>query len=832
MSLAHQFAYIAQHGYYHNSGTRRRKAFSPKPGSHDDGPSGGPLLGGIGTPAFGRNLSGVFDRWHLQPGYHAVREIRSAQLLVWWKAVPDENCEPAGPSGFESTGCRALSLESADITMETAVLFPFSIERFTEDKMPIEVYLRFFSPVVPGVLSAAAMPAVYIDIELYNRSPAQLEAAAALFWPNQLGWRQPIDSSESETVCSWPARGNYGNINLPVQTALAPKLNSAAVVQTRNPALPVQRDLEGEVLMAVYGEHGRVEVSRELSFKTEANGTGLPAEDQQYTFPWVRRHFSLHGRLPQSEESWQARCHEGIGSAVAARVPLAPGSSSGERVDGHSTARLHFLLVHDLPLVEFGGGRVWQRAYCRHYGSSGRNALKIATDAVSGKQEWEERIREWQRRIAKGSLINDLYFLVGGGTAWVSGTGTHPSASAETGRSDPGCQPHFALLEGFDTGYFYYNTFDLWVYAFPALLSGWQPLAAGVFEEYLCSVALEDQTERIIYRPAERRQVLVPGKIPHDLGSAMEDPWYEVNAYSWRDDPNVWRDHNPGFILSFYLFRRFAGDRITAAEYRRLVQAAEYMLSQDRDEDGLPEHSEFGDSTWDALSLSGIGAYSGALAIGALGVMGRLGAEHDTALAERYRQLAAAAVQSYQKALWNGQYFNSSSEGKYRRAIQADALFGVYLADLAGLRWVPDQKDGPSAGNRGALLPVEQIRSHLLAVYEYNFRGYKNGRVGPLLVSNPENQGYRRDGGEDLQLGEVIVGSAWAYAAMLDYYGLEREAEAVETALVRTLYEHSGLQFRTPAAWDGEGRFRAPLNMRPLASWFLHLNEICGRPVV
>jgi non-lysosomal glucosylceramidase len=156
--------------------------------------------------------------------------------------------------------------------------------------------------------------------------------------------------------------------------------------------------------------------------------------------------------------------------------------------------------------------------------------------------------------------------------------------------------------------------------------------------------------------------------------------------------------------------------------------------------------------------------------------------------------------------------------GKYRKAIQSDALFGQYLADLAGLR-----------ENSDDMLPLSQIRSHLLAVYAYNFRGCKNGRVGPLLVSNPFLQNYTRDGGEDLQLGEVIVGSAWAYAAMLDYYGLTREAEEVEAALVRTLYERSGLQFRTPAAWDGEGRFRAPLNMRPLASWFLHLNKIAGR---
>ena len=70
------------------------------------------------------------------------------------------------------------------------------------------------------------------------------------------------------------------------------------------------------------------------------------------------------------------------------------------------------------------------------------------------------------------------------------------------------------------------------------------------------------------------------------------------------------------------------------------------------------------------------------------------------------------------------------------------------------------------------------------------------------------------------------MGSAWAYTGMLDYYGLQQKAGEVAGVMVQTLYHDSGLQFRSPAAWDGKRRFRAPLNMRPLASWFLYLNRI------
>ncbi len=809
MDLKQEFTRLQQNGQYYTATGLFNQKFAPKPGSHDDGPGGGPFYGGIGAPAFSRSLTGSFNRWHLQPGYHACRDIRSAALLLWWH---EQETEPE---------CRVLSLHGLGVKgihpwkpqeMETTVLFPFTIEHYAAEDLPVEVLVRFFSPVVAKDLVASSLPVVYIDVEIHNRTETELEASVALFWPNQLGWRQPLDASEHMTVCSWPARGNYGNINLPIAGD-----RSKGVVQTRNPQLSVKRDLEGEVLVLTYSHRSgqnQMHITREITFKTEPNGTGGEPESQAFTFPWAAASFSKNGDLPETEESFPARCHEGIGSAVAQRIQLAP----------QCQEKLHFMLVHDLPKVEFGGGRVWDRAYCEHFGEDGHNSVRIGSFAIEHKADWLQYIKNWQEEILKlldkerirtqqisTVLINDLYFLVAGGTAWVSATTDYKIRLKN--------KSHFALLEGFDTGYYYYNTFDLWVYAFPALLAGWPSLAESVFTDYLRTVDLYDDSTRIIYRQAEQRPVLKPGKIPHDIGSAMEDPWHDLNAYSWRDDPNMWRDHNPAFITSFYFFRKCTGKRITKAEWLVLERALQFMLLQDSDGDGLPEHREFGDSTWDALCISGIGAYSGALAIAALASMVRITADFDTEKAAAYNRMLVDAVTAFQHELWNGRYFRNSSRGKYKDAIQADALFGLYLADLAGLRQEFE------LGTLGAYIPLDRIRSHLRTVYEYNFLGYEKGRVGPLLITNPELTEYSRDGGEDLQLGEVIVGSAWAYAAMLDYYGLKNEASEVEFSLAKTLYRDSGLQFRTPAAWDGKGFFRAPLNMRPLASWFFILRQ-------
>ena len=71
-----------------------------------------------------------------------------------------------------------------------------------------------------------------------------------------------------------------------------------------------------------------------------------------------------------------------------------------------------------------------------------------------------------------------------------------------------------------------------------------------------------------------------------------------------------------------------------------------------------------------------------------------------------------------------------------------------------------------------------------------------------------------------LQVGEVIVGSARSTAALMQRFGLREEGGAMADAVNRTLYQRSGLQFRTPAALGAGGTFRAPSNLRPLASWY------------
>jgi non-lysosomal glucosylceramidase len=176
-----------------------------------------------------------------------------------------------------------------------------------------------------------------------------------------------------------------------------------------------------------------------------------------------------------------------------------------------------------------------------------------------------------------------------------------------------------------------------------------------------------------------------------------------------------------------------------------------------------------------------------------------------TSIPDVYERRLAAAREVLD-GLWSGSFFRAASEGKYTDAIMPDSLMGLFYADLCGT---------------APIVPPDRIAGHLRSAHEICHRGHADGRFGPLLIGERELRTYTCDGGEELQVNEVLIGSGWLFAAMLRHYGLTAEATDVATSLRDTLYGGTGLQFRTPAAIDGHGRFRAPLNMRPLAAWWL-----------
>lgn len=636
---------------------------------------------------------------------------------------------------------------------------------------------------------------MHIDLQHWK---AEVESiSVALFWPNLMGWSMMPLTSAERAGQQWPNQTHAGQINHLVHNS-----QQRCHLAQRRQVIDASADI-GETGLSACTDTGQL--SFHLTVKANQNETGTPYAEQAFTLAWLEQQWLQQGHFNNDATQWSAHWHEPLLSAISAKFD-APGSVT-------------FALTFDWPQVQFGQGRRWWRSYTTAFGRDGRRSAQIANYTFDHLTHWLGSINQWQQQTlgqiqsgqmtwsekTAGAVLNENWSISAGAAAWVSEP-VQPLTPGQAPFRQPG---HFGWLEGFDSGYFYYNTLDLYVYAFAGLSALWPDLAQSVFDDYLDTGALSCPELRPVYRTGALAPVLVAGKLPHDLGSPAEDPWVALNGYVMRDDPNVWKDHNPSFIVSFYLNRQLTAAPADASHLATLETLAEFIKTQTDPAIALPIHQEFGDSTWDNLDMRGLSSYTGSWVIAAWAVMARLWQEQgNTDKAAAYDTLLHKAQTGFEQ-LWAERFYRTNSEGKYRNATQCDALIGVFYARLAGL---------------GDLLPLARIRRHLETVWENNVDAFHQGTIGPLLVAEPGIHRYGKDGGEELQVNEVLVGSAWVFVAMLAEYGLHDKARTLADRMVTFQYDRSGLQFRTPAAWDGDARFRAPLNMRPLSiAWLQHV---------
>jgi hypothetical protein len=171
--------------------------------------------------------------------------------------------------------------------------------------------------------------------------------------------------------------------------------------------------------------------------------------------------FSKDGRLPNSDFKWISS-GETLAGAIAVRFTLQP----------HEKRVVPMVISWDLPLMEFGTGRRWHRHYTDFFGTSGKNALKVAAEGLTHASEWSDAIDAWQAPYVndaskpewyRAELFNELYALTDGGSLWGRPVG-----------ADPKSPPLFSFLECYD--YPYYSTLDVRFYGSMPLIKFWPEL--------------------------------------------------------------------------------------------------------------------------------------------------------------------------------------------------------------------------------------------------------------------------------------------------------------------------------------------------------------------
>ena len=237
-------------------------------------------------------------------------------------------------------------------------------------------------------------------------------------------------------------------------------------------------------------------------------------------------------------------------------------------------------------------------------------------------------------------------------------------------------------------------------------------------------------------------------------------------------------DGQCGAVLKAYREHLLSADRrFLDDHWERIRKAMDYAIrTWDIDADGVMEQPQF--NTCDR-EIFGPNTFVSSLYLAALRAaetMARLC--RDEAAADRYRELFEKGRATIARTLFNGEYYIQASdriEQGYGRGCWSDQLVGQWWARMLGL---------------GDILPAEQVRSALSAVFRHNwlwsmegfegtqrFREFADGRDKGLLCGTWPTGGRPED--PILYRDECWTGVEYQVAAHKLYEGQVEEALAI-----------------------------------------------------
>src|ERR1700687_4921733 len=747
----------------------------------DDGIWQGAPVGGFGAGSFSRTYRGDFARWHMQGGVHKYQTVYSNQFAMFQKSEGDAQgvARVLSATHPQNGQLAAWQWDYPVGAGNYAALYPKSWFDYRWDKFPAHVTVEQFSPILPDNYKETSYPVAVYRWHAENPSSKRVTVSILLSWENMLGLFRNFRRDLGGGI-------NAGNFNHIEQESTAAG-TMKGVVFDRNHLGPVTEGWDGQMTIAALESPG-VEVSYQATFDPNGNGSEI----------W--QPFSKDGSLANNAEKWTSS-GEALAGAIAVRFTLGPGEKR----------TIPMVLSWDLPVVEFGAGRKWHRRYTDFYGTSGVNSWAIARDGLKNASSWSDAINAWQAPYIndetkplwyRGMLFNEMYVLADGGSFWGRPVGTDPKAP-----------PVYSFMECYD--YPYYETLDGRFYGSLPLLQFWPEVEKGVMREFADTVP-QESTERMVWiwksqqtNSPNFRIRKAKGAVPHDLGVPEEDPFKQINQFSWQDT-NGWKDLNTKFVLMVY--RDFVLTGSKDKEFLRYAwpavkESLTYLQKYDTDGDGIPENQGYPDQTYDEWVVRGESAYSGGLWLAALRAAEEIGKQlGDNTAASQFHVLFAKSQASYIKKLWNGEYFSYDTQSPYKNNIQADQLAGQWYANMTGL---------------GDLVPHEMQMSSLKKIFDFNVMKFADGSMGAVNGMAPDGTLiFLKD---NQQVREVWTGTTMGVAALMLSEDMRDQAYKTIWGIYHTTYETKGYWFRTPEAWDITGNYRASMYMRPAAIWAMEM---------
>ncbi|MFX0016275.1 MAG: non-lysosomal glucosylceramidase [Promethearchaeota archaeon] len=730
-------------------------SFSPM----KDGYYQGISIGGMGAGTIGRSYRGDFIRWQLYPGKRRYQTLYANQFSIFIRNSQKTFSNVLFPNQPERNQLAAWKWKLSSNIGTYYALYPRAWTKY--ERFPnfpnVSLICSQITPMIPHNYKDSSLPCGLFNWEIENKEKDPIQISLLLTWQNG-------DGSENDL------KGSHFNSYKKYETI-------EGVLMTYN--LPADQNGPASFFIGTQAD-SNVSITYHSTFDSSGDGSDI----------WEK--FSQNGRLQNLDNSTPSNKGKSIAGAICVSAKLKP----GEQI------HIPFVVSWDIPIMTFGEGRQWYKRYTKYFGTDGKNAVNIAKYALERRLEWNKKIEEWQNSIInndiiplwiKTALFNELYYLADGLTAWEHGeVGRRPQPDSYNG--------HWAYLECPD--YPMYNTYDVHFYSSFALAILFPEIQKSITRDFAQAVLTENTESLTMLFDGKKVSRKPLGVVPHDLGLPSEDPWIKVNSYSMHDIAK-WKDLNSKFVLQVYRDSLLDDDRLSfiQSNWPAVVMAIEHLEQFDKDGNGLIENGGFADQTYDVWKLKGVSAYCGGLWITALAAAIKMAETiGDEERYNQYKETFNKAKLNFDKILWNGDYYKLDTQRKNTQVIMSDQLCGQWWARACDLE--------------EALLPDDNVKKALGTIHKYNVRTFgeeKLGAVNGMLFSGKIDK-------RGLQSQEVWSGTTYGLAALMLHEHLDEMAFSTAYGAYHMTYER-GFWFRTPEAWNKDGRYRASQYMRPLAIW-------------